>query len=230
MTRRSSIILSFLLATLLAVGAVEWFYGTLEKSLTGDKTAVQTETDETLPATAAEPGGGVTPAASQKTPAHQGKEDYTIIARRSLFGKVKGKTTRPPLVQKPTPAPAPTSLDLILLGTISGAGNEQRAIIQDKKKGKQDIYYKGDAIEHALIKEILRGKIILEVNGEEEVLLMQESKSPQESADRQKNSRPTTYTLADALEEEARAQESSAKRQPPKRRILPTKKNTLKLE
>ncbi|MBN4045896.1 hypothetical protein JYT94_00290 [bacterium AH-315-P11] len=41
------------------------------------------------------------------------------------------------------------------------------------------MYYKGDAVGSAIIKEVKRGEIILTVDGKDEVLLMKEPKSSQ---------------------------------------------------
>jgi general secretion pathway protein C len=104
-------------------------------------------------------------------------EPYSIITKRSLFGKIEQKE-----IQKETAPAEPlkaTTLDLILLGTISGDGNTQRAIIQQQRDKTQDIYHKGDAVGSAIIKEVKRGKIILTVDGKDEVLLMKEPKSSQ---------------------------------------------------
>ncbi len=48
MLRRYSIILSFLLATLLAVGGVELFYRSLDQALTGNKDLAKTKTETGL--------------------------------------------------------------------------------------------------------------------------------------------------------------------------------------
>ncbi|MEN8199420.1 MAG: type II secretion system protein N [Thermodesulfobacteriota bacterium] len=227
MKHKAFILISFLLATGLAVGAVEYFCRTLEKSLLtgeqGKELAVATEDGKSSKKIT--PKAGPRRAPLKKITARQTKDEYAIITKRALFGKVKGDSASREVVEEVKPEPAPTSMDLVLLGTISGSSNEQRAIIRNKKKGKQDIYYKGDAIEKALIKEIHRGKIILEVNGREEVLLMQESKSPKGSAAKRKNGKAETYTLADAMEEE----EKRTKRRIPKKR-LPTNKKTLKID
>ena len=139
MTSRASIIFSFLLATLLAAGAVELFYRTLSQAMIGDKEVAQTQTEKKLGPNFGSPAS--LQARQRKSAAK--REDYTIIYRRNLFGKAK-KTTEPQTVE-PQPVLTTTSLDLTLLGTIGGNANDQRAIIRDKKKNTQDIYYRGDA-------------------------------------------------------------------------------------
>ncbi len=104
--------------------------------------------------------------------------DHQAILTRNLFGTPPAKAVTPVTVEPPTPAQlAATALDLGLLGTITGLPNNRRAIIIDKKKKIQDIYYQGDEIQGALIKEIQRGKVILNVNGKDEILAPETPKS-----------------------------------------------------
>jgi type II secretory pathway component PulC len=229
MLRRYSIILSFVLATLLSVGGVELFYKSLSQTLTGSKEVVQQKAGNTTATVLKKAAGADTAAHSQpkKTGVRQQKKDYTIITKRNLFGKVEVKPPpkKVPPIQKPKPpAAVPTSLDLVLLGTIGGETNDQRAIIRDKKKGAQDIYYTGDTIKHAFIKEILRGKVILDVLGVDEVLLMEETKSPKGSAKGRKNNKPETYSLADVMKEEEKP------KTPTRRKSSAKKDKTLQLE
>ncbi|MBU1140067.1 MAG: hypothetical protein KKC77_02385 [Proteobacteria bacterium] len=171
MANRLSIIGFFVLATLLAAGSVEFFYRSLDQALIVENqpsAMVSSEPARTNTATAPSP-------AKPSRQATNGK-DYSIIAKRSLFGKIKKEESK--VAPAPTPVLEATSLDLTLLGTISGGSNDQRAIIQDKRKKTQDIYYQGDAVGPALIKEILRGQVILTVRGKDEILLMKEPKSP----------------------------------------------------
>jgi type II secretory pathway component PulC len=195
MASRYSLILSFILATLLAVGGVELFYGSLIKNLS-EKEGMMSQPDKvTTNKRTATPKTAMT-----KTPQKRsgGKEDYSIITRRGLFGKSKLVSSKP--VVKEEPVLTTTSLNLTLLGTVSGKDNDQRAIIRNKSNKKQDIYYKGDSVSNALIKEILRGKIILTVNGKDEVLLMEESKSPP-STGSSKN-----YAMPDVVKKPTRRQ------------------------
>lgn len=174
MESKSSIIAAFILVSILAVGGVEFFCRSLGGALAVEKIVVQP-----APTTASI----ALPVAKQQIPGpgKAGKplatENYTIIIKRGLFGKVKsGKVPE----KKPDPTPVAlqqTTMNLTLLGTISGEGDVQRAIIFDKQGKTQDIYYRGDAIGAAIIKEVKRGEIILTVGGKDEILLMEELKS-----------------------------------------------------
>ena len=220
MINRYTIFLSFILVTLLVTGAVELLYNSLGKVLIENKNVDQIKTGEqstgnTITRAAALPAG--------QGKANRGREDYTIINKRNLFGKVQDKT------KEKTPEPEPvlttTSLDLTLLGTIGGESDDQRAIIRNKSaKNSQDIYYKGDAIKHALIKEIGRGKIILTVNGKDEILLMEEMKSPPSSGKTQNYSMPDVYSPADINEEDDTLEKAPPPVRPRRRMTLKPKK------
>lgn len=100
-----------------------------------------------------------------------------VILKRKLFGPPP-KEKKPVKIEQAAPVQLTvTSLDLTLLGTITGSPNNRRAIILDKKKKLQDIYYQGDTVQGAAIKEIQRGKIILTVNGKDEILVPETPKT-----------------------------------------------------
>jgi type II secretory pathway component PulC len=105
------------------------------------------------------------------------RPDFQTILKRNLFG-ASLKETKPAAAEQPAADKlAATALDISLLGTITGPPNTRRAILMDKKKRVQDIYYQGDTVQGALIKEIQRGKVILSVNGKEELLVPEIPKS-----------------------------------------------------
>lgn len=70
-----------------------------------------------------------------------------------------------------------TSLKLKLFGTITGRSDEDYAVIEDSQKRKQGLYKKGDSIQQAEVKLILRKKVVLNVNGKDEILVMEEDKT-----------------------------------------------------
>jgi len=100
---------------------------------------------------------------------------YKAIETRNLFDvRIKEPT--------PTPSPPPkkkadvdalqkTDLKLKLFGTIFSVihGNGNVAIIADNKN-QQRLYRVGDSVENAIVKTILREKVILNVNGSDETL------------------------------------------------------------
>jgi type II secretory pathway component PulC len=161
-------IIPLIVITLLAAGGVEVFYRTIFARYIA-VSSTPTSQDVGSKGGKAE---AVAVAGNQKE-----KADHQAILNRNLFG-TPAKSAKPAATEAPTPAQlAATALDLGLLGTITGSPNNRRAIIIDKKKKIQDIYYQGDEIQGALIKEIQRGKVILNVNGKDEILIPETPKS-----------------------------------------------------
>ncbi len=225
MTSRFSIIFSFILATLLAVGGVELFYRTVAEKLQATEKTEQTVVTEDGKPAAAEKTKKAAPAVTKKTSkqAQKSGRDYSLIVKRELFGTPKKEAKQAP---KAEPVLNTTTLDLILLGTISGEGDTQRAIILDKKAKSQDIYYNGDAIGPALIKQVERGKVILTIDGKDEVLLMLEPKSIKTKG----GGKNEAATLADLMAKHINIPEDEleAKKTPPISRKSSSRKMTFK--
>lgn len=107
------------------------------------------------------------------------RPNYRAITRRNVFGAVEKAAPPPAAVEvKEIETLEPTTLDLGLLGTIAGDEESARAIIFDRKKKSQDIYRVEDTVQGAVIKQILRGKVVLRVDGRDEVLYMVEDEKP----------------------------------------------------
>lgn len=103
---------------------------------------------------------------------------FQTIMDRNLFGSVGSKSGEavPPVELETL---EPTSLKIALLGTVAGDQENAVAVIEDKKKKKQDLYKVGDSVQDALIKKIIRGKVVLKVGDKDEILTMEEvSSSP----------------------------------------------------
>jgi type II secretory pathway component PulC len=98
-------------------------------------------------------------------------DDYTIIVDRNIF---QAAITKVEKVEAPPLELTATKLKLSLMGTISGVERDSRAIISDDQKKQQDIYQIGDSIQGALIKTIERGRVVLNVNGADEELLLKD--------------------------------------------------------
>ena len=97
---------------------------------------------------------------------------YSAIARRNLFNTQAG-------VEIPTKAInvdelKETDLKLKLWGTVTGRGGQAYAVIEDTKTRKQNLYRTGDAIQNAIVKLILRQKVVLNVDDRDEILGMEE--------------------------------------------------------
>lgn len=98
---------------------------------------------------------------------------YNPIIARDLFKVDK-------TAQAPDTPPADlenlkeTDLKLKLWGTVSGDADKAYAVIEDGQKREQNLYRVGDTIQNATVKMILREKVILSVNGKDEILAMEE--------------------------------------------------------
>ncbi len=107
-----------------------------------------------------------------KLPARQ---HYAVIEQRNLFKTAVMEETTSTAPEPETPSVdtlEKTSLDLTLLGTIILEPQGAFAIIQEGRKKEQKRYQKGDMIQEAQIKEVLREKVILHYKGRDEVLFM----------------------------------------------------------
>jgi type II secretory pathway component PulC len=166
MTSRLTNILPLLLLTLLCVGVVEGGYKVLEyfvlrvpseNAVMLDKSSVEKKTPDKY---------------EQKK-----KNNYQTILQRNLFGPPPGQNDTKATAATPDYAEnlQSTSLNIVLMGTVNGGGGADRAIILDKSTRKQELYEQGDAIQGAVVKEILRGKVILAYNGTDEVLDMSDA-------------------------------------------------------
>ena len=115
--------------------------------------------------------------ASEDTPSLKtGLKDYQTIVSRNIFSKITvpeqdGDINIDELKR--------TSLNLSLLGTIAGNDKTSAAIIEDKtnRNQGQGLYRVGDSIQNAVIKSIVRGKVVLRINNTDEVLTMDELES-----------------------------------------------------
>ncbi len=103
--------------------------------------------------------------------------DFQVIIRRNIFQLVPEEQPintdqQPAAVQETAPEEVPTRLNLTLLGTVLGDDQTSRAIILAEKQNEQKLYQIGDAVQGAIIESIERGKVILDVFGAKETLMM----------------------------------------------------------
>lgn len=102
---------------------------------------------------------------------------YDSVAERNLFNIL----TRKDLEKKDEVIPEKvieiTDLNLKLWGTIVAGEKFSRAIIEDTKKRKQELFKIGDTVQAAIVKRIERNRVILSVNGKEEALEVEKGKT-----------------------------------------------------
>lgn len=170
MAQRISGIVPLLFITLLCVGLVEGGYLALEYFLMKDQAGGKSVAEQPVTKPV------------QRTEVTERRHDYKIILKRNLFGAPP--STGQAEVKAPVPAEEleETSLKIALKGTINGVEEHDRAIIVDKKNKSQKLYQKGDGIQGAFVKEILRGRVILTHNGKDEVLDMSDTAGSAELA------------------------------------------------
>ncbi|MDX2498396.1 MAG: type II secretion system protein GspC [Desulfobacterales bacterium] len=94
--------------------------------------------------------------------------DYRAIMDRNLFKTKTGTGGRPQKLD--IESLTPTDLKLKLLGTVTGDEKEAYAVTEDTAVRRQNLYKIGDAIQNATLKMILREKVVLNVNGKDEIL------------------------------------------------------------
>ena len=99
-------------------------------------------------------------------------DDYRLIIDRNIFGS--SDRTPEEVKAEEIEALEPTSLKLALLGTVAGSPQNAVAVIEETDKKKQGLYKVGDSIQNAIIKMILRGKVVLRVENRDEILTMEE--------------------------------------------------------
>ena len=100
---------------------------------------------------------------------------YNAILERNLFNT--RSNSEPQTGKVDVESLEATKLNLKLWGTVSGTGDGDYAVIEDVKAREQNLYRSGDAIQTATVKEIYREKVVLTVDGKDEVLQMEELES-----------------------------------------------------
>ena len=147
----------FILAAITALSylSVDIFYKTVEAKLSGFRTE-ETSTQKTV---------------RRKVAGKPSLNAYRIISGRNLFGSIDKAGEK---IQINVDELEPTKLGLALLGTVSGTGGFDLAVIEEKNKKKQGLFREGDAVAAATIIRIMRGMVVLRVDGRDEILKMEE--------------------------------------------------------
>lgn len=124
----------------------------------------------------------VGPAAGKKT-VQEAVANIQEITNRKLFGEPAPEPVAEEKVEA-VEVLAPTTLKVSLLGTIAGDPGRARAIIMDNTNRTQNLYRVDDSIQDAVIRKILRGKVVLRVGNRDEILTMSEDKAAAGSSSR----------------------------------------------
>ncbi len=113
-----------------------------------------------------------------KTGEHHPFSYYSIIDKRNLFNT--GKKANIHVDKVDIEELKQTKLKLKLLGTVTGNKNKAYAVIDDLKDRKQNLYRVGDSLQNATVKLILREKVVLNLNGKDEILGMKSESSTED--------------------------------------------------
>ncbi len=100
---------------------------------------------------------------------------YQTIVERNLFNTLKDGTSQPIPIKIETLKQ--TALNLKLWGTVTGLAGQPYAVIEEAKGRQQNLYRVGDTVQNATVKMILREKVILSVNGQDEILEIEHVRS-----------------------------------------------------
>jgi len=150
---------NFLALTLIVYTGVDAFYRIVRAEITLLKA------DTTVTAGLPESRDTMTPPASA----------YRVIGVRNLFGSVEKAAA--PAKTPEIETLEPTTLKVVLLGTVAGDQGSAVAVIEETDKRKQGLFRVGDSVQNAIVKMILRGKVVLRVGERDEILNMAEPSS-----------------------------------------------------
>lgn len=113
---------------------------------------------------------------------------YRAIIERNLFNTKTGTGRQPKKLDIENLKP--TDLKLKLLGTVAGDKKEAYAVIEEAAGKRQNLYRIGDTIQKATLKMIFREKVVLRVNGKDEILGIEEIRDSQKTGGFSKRSIP----------------------------------------
>ena len=110
---------------------------------------------------------------------HPPLTDYAAITKRNIFNSSTQEQEGVPVVEKKLDLEnlKQTDLKLKLWGTVTGQEEGAYAVIEDSKAREQNLYRAGDTIQNAVVKLILREKVVLKVGDDDEILAMEEISS-----------------------------------------------------
>ncbi|MCF8025724.1 MAG: PDZ domain-containing protein [Desulfobacteraceae bacterium] len=103
-----------------------------------------------------------------------GFSEYDVIVERNLFDARTKEKKEKEIKASQIEDLEKTGLNLRLWGTIAGPEGKSYAVIEKKSSRQQQLYRPGDTVEGARIKVILRKRVVLSVNGKDEVLEMED--------------------------------------------------------
>jgi len=161
MVNRYFTIANFLLITLGAYLCVSIFYTLVTNRLDYAETATRITSNQADP----QPDQGPIAPLS----------DYQAIITRNIFNSGNEPVAETPKTETlDIDKLKETDLKLKLWGTVTGQNKRTYAVIEDTKDREQNLYRVGDSIQKAVVKLILREKVVLRVDDRDEILAMEE--------------------------------------------------------
>jgi hypothetical protein len=157
----TSTVLRLAVIALLVYAGVSYWYSRIEERLQGPQPAEKKERV-------------AIPVQEERQPV-AAQDDYRIILTRNIFKATletsdqSGESSQADLDDL-----AETKLHLVLLGTVTGGKDDARAIIRDETTKLEDLYQAGSELQGAVISRISRGKVVLQLNGREEILTIKD--------------------------------------------------------
>ncbi|MBU1170453.1 MAG: PDZ domain-containing protein [Proteobacteria bacterium] len=100
----------------------------------------------------------------------QSLASYSQVARRNLFKVDSDDASKSSTDELKLEDMEKTELQLTLWGTIAGGDTFAWAIIEEKKTREQALYKVGDTIQDGVLTHVLRNKVVLNVNGKDQIL------------------------------------------------------------
>ena len=132
---------------------------------------------------------------------HPPLADYAAITKRNIFNSSTLEQEAAPVVEKKLDLEKlkQTDLKLKLWGTVTGQNEAAYAVIEDTKAREQNLYRAGDTIQKAVVKLILREKVVLQVGENDEILAMEENIGRSGGRAGRRDARPSSRTSARKL-------------------------------
>lgn len=121
------------------------------------------------------PGKKIPESIPQEKPMRPGTLSTAIIQRNLFKAAITPEKAEKLMDIQDETMLAPTTLKLKLWGTVVGTGRQSIAVIQEEKARTQTLFHEGDSVSKALIKKILRSSVVLNYNGEDQILEMEAS-------------------------------------------------------
>ncbi|WP_027359380.1 type II secretion system protein GspC [Desulforegula conservatrix] len=162
--------LNIIFITLMAFFSVQSFYSLFESRFYGDQAPKNSK------------AGNASGKTAVKAPKKMDSlTSYSEIGKRNFF-KAASKSNTDKKIDVSNLKD--TGLNLKLWGTVHSTDGDSCAIIEDSSSKSQQLYKTGDKINNSVVKMILREKVVLTVDGADEILQMEKiDKSPGPSKD-----------------------------------------------